>query len=71
MTASPRYTLSREDLAKIARGAGLAAAGAALTFLSTRVLPHLDPGTALGGAVAATLATALNALRKYLTGPAA
>ena len=68
-TSSPRYRLNAEDLGKIARGAALAAAGAALTFLTAEVLPNLDAGTAVGGALAAALATALNALRKWLTGP--
>ena len=71
MTArSRRYRLNAEDLGKIARGAAVAAAGAALTFLTAEVLPNLETGAALGGALAATLATALNALRKWLTGPA-
>ena len=66
---SPRYRLNAEDLAKIVKGAALAAAGAVLTFLTAEVLPNLHAGTAVGGALAATLATALNALRKWLTGP--
>ena len=68
---SPKYTLDRSDLLKIARGAALAAAGAVVAYLSTEVLPHLDPGTALGGAIAAVAATALNAVRKWLSGPRA
>ena len=67
---SPRFRLNAEDGLKILRGAALAAGGAILTYLSVEVLPHLDAGTALGAAIAAAAATALNALRKWLTGPA-
>ena len=69
-TRSPRYRLNAEDGWKILRGAALAAGGAILTYLSVEVLPHLDAGTAIGAALAAAAATALNALRKWLTGPA-
>ena len=67
---SPRFRLNAEDGLKILRGAALAAGGAILTYLSVEVLPNLDAGTALGAALAATAATGLNALRKWLTGPA-
>ncbi len=67
---SPRYRLNAEDVGKILRGAALAAGGAILAFLSSEVLPNLDAGAAFGGALAAAAATALNALRKWLTGPA-
>ena len=69
-TPSPRYRLNAEDGLKILRGALLAAGGAALAYLSGEVLPNLDAGTAFGAALAAAAATALNALRKWLTGPA-
>lgn len=67
--ASPRYRLNAQDGLKILRGAALAAGGAVLAYLSAEVLPNLDAGTAVGGALAAAAATALNALRKWLTGP--
>ncbi|MFH5806187.1 hypothetical protein [Alienimonas sp. DA493] len=68
--SSPRYRLNAADGLKILRGAALAAGGAILTYLATEVLPNLETGAALGGALAAAAATALNALRKWLTGPA-
>ena len=66
MTGSPRLTLSRTDLIKIAKGAALASAGAAVTFLATEVLPHLDDSTATGALIAAVASTALNALRMWI-----
>jgi hypothetical protein len=68
--SSPRYRLNAADGLKILRGAAIAAGGAILTYLSVEVLPHLDTDAAFGGALAAAAATALNALRKWLTGPA-
>ena len=67
MIGSPRFALTRDDLLKIAHGAALAAAGAAVTFLAAEVVPHLDDSTAAGAAVAAVASVALNALRKWLT----
>ncbi|NNJ27757.1 hypothetical protein [Alienimonas chondri] len=67
---SPRYRLNAADGLKILRGAALAAGGAILAYLSTEVLPNLTTDAALGGALAAAAATTLNALRKWLTGPA-
>jgi len=66
---SPRYRLNAADGLKILRGAALAAGGAILAYLSSEALPNLETGTAIGGALAAAAATALNALRKWLTGP--
>jgi hypothetical protein len=67
MTGSPKFTLSKSDLLRIAKGAALAAAGAVATFLAAEVLPSLDNSTAIGAVIAAIASTALNALRKWLT----
>ena len=67
MNGSAKFTLSRADLVRIAKGAALAAAGAVVTFLAAEVLPHLDDSTAVGALIAAVASTALNALRKWLT----
>jgi hypothetical protein len=67
MNGSAKFTLSQSDLLRIAKGAALAAAGAAVTFLTSEVLPQLDESTAVGALIAAAASTALNALRKWLT----
>lgn len=56
--------MNREDLIKVAKGAAIAAAGAALTYLADAASGgQLGP---YGLAVAPILATAINALRKWL-----
>ena len=67
MIGSPRFHLGRNDLLRIARGAGLAAAGAVVTFLISDVLPRLDNSTTTGAALAALAATLLNAVHKWLS----
>jgi hypothetical protein len=42
VTGSPQFTLSKYDIGKIVKGAGIAVAGAFLAYLSTELLPHLD-----------------------------
>lgn len=69
-TPSPRYRLNAADGLKILHGAALAAGGAILAYLTSEVLPNLETDAAIGGVLAAAAATALNALRKWLTGPA-
>lgn len=65
-TASPRYTLNSADLASIASGALIAAAGGAIAYLSTEVLPNLDQSTMLGAIIAGVGSIAVNAFRKYM-----
>jgi hypothetical protein len=67
MTGSPLFHLDTTDLLKIARGAALAAAGAAVAYLATEVVPTLDDSTAVGAVIAAVASTALNALRMWLS----
>ncbi len=42
---SPKYKVNKADLARVARGAGYALAGALLTYL-TSVIPNIDFGQA-------------------------
>lgn len=62
---SPRYSLNRDDLLSILRGALLAAGGAVVVYLSTQVVPNLDDSTTAGAMLAGVAATVLNVLRKY------
>lgn len=56
--------MSREALVKVARGAGIAAAGAALTYLA-EAIPGLDFGQYTPIIVAA-FSVFVNLVRKYL-----
>lgn len=67
MTGSTKFTLSKSDLLRIAKGAALAAGGAVVTFLAAEVLPSLDDSTATGALIAAVASTVLNALRQWLS----
>lgn len=60
--------LDREKLISIAKGAGIAAAGAVLAYLSTVVIPAFEEGgTPLAVTLAAMASVAVNALRKALS----
>ena len=66
MNGSRRYALSKSDLRRIAKGAALAAGGAAVTFLAAEVLPEIDGSTVAGAVTAAVASTLLNAARLWI-----
>lgn len=67
MNGSQKFSLSKSDLLRVAKGAALAAGGAVVTYLAAEVLPTLDDSTAVGAVIAAVASTALNALRQWLS----
>ena len=67
MNGSPKLKLNKADLLAVLRGGLLAAAGAAVAYLSTQVLPNLDQSTMFGALIAGVASTVLNALRKYMS----
>jgi len=67
MNGSPKLRLNKSDLLAVLRGGLLAAAGAAVAYLSTQVLPNLDQGTMFGALITGVASTVLNALRKYMS----
>ncbi len=66
MAASPRFTLSKTDLNKIAAGAVVAVLGALLTYAAD-LLPNVDFGE-YTPIVVALLSIAINAGRKFVAG---
>lgn len=63
---SKKYTLNSIDLRKVLIGAGVAMAGALLTYV-TELIPSVDFGV-YTPVVAAFWSVIANALRKFLTG---
>lgn len=63
---SKKYTLNKEDITKIAVGAGVAIAGALITYAST-VVTQIDFGLYTPFVVAG-VSIAVNAVRKYAEG---
>jgi hypothetical protein len=64
---SKKFSLNSEDLLKIGKGALIAAAGAALAYLSAQVFPQLaESGNSTLVVVAAIGAVVVNAAQKYL-----
>lgn len=60
--------MNREDFIKIAKGAGLAAAGAILAYLSEFAIPMIqDGGSGAVLTIAAMASVAINALRKLVS----
>lgn len=68
MDPSPKYTLNKQDLLKILRGAVIATGGALATYVTTAVIPNLDQNTMLGALVAGVASIVLNVARKYMAG---
>lgn len=66
MNPSPVGTLNKTDWKKIAVGAGIAVAGAALTYL-TEVIPTVDLGEVWTPIVMAGWSVLANIVRKWLT----
>ena len=64
---SAAYTLDSIDWMKILKGAGLATGGALVAYLSSQVLPDLEPSGPYGLLIAGMAATALNFLSKWIT----
>ena len=63
--------MTKEQWLKIARGAGIAVAGALLTYASSVMIPAMqESGNAVLLAVAAFASVAVNVVRKYLEGRA-
>lgn len=65
-TMSERFSLNKEDILKISTGAGIALAGALLTYLA-ELIPNVDFGQ-YSELVAAILMILINAGRKFLAG---
>jgi len=66
--ASPRFLLSTTDWKKIGTGLILALIGALLAWVSETVIPMLqDSPDAVKLLLAAVLASAVNAIRKWMT----
>lgn len=71
-TDSRPFELSRDDLRSILRGAGLAVAGAVLTWAATILVPALQSGDPfewrglLSLLAAAVVSALVNTLRKYV-----
>lgn len=63
---SPKYSLNKEDLAKIGKGAGIALAGALVVYIA-EVVPNVDFG-AYTPVVVAIAGILVNAARKWLAG---
>jgi hypothetical protein len=61
---SPRFSLSKQDAGKIAKGAGIAAGGAVLTYLLSE-LPNIDFGQ-YTPIVVALLSIIINASLKFI-----
>ena len=59
--------MSREEWVSIAKGAGIAVAGALLTFAATAVIPAMESsGSFVLLSAAAAVSVLVNAARKYL-----
>lgn len=63
---STKYSLNKEELLKIAKGAGIATGGALLTYLA-QLIPNVDFG-ANSVLIAAILSILINAGLKFLQG---
>lgn len=63
---SAKYTLNKNDVMKILKGAGIALGGAALTYL-LQILPDIDFGN-YTPAVVALLSILINAGLKFING---
>ena len=63
---SPRFTLNKQDLTKIAIGFLIALGGVTLTYIQT-VLTQIDFGV-YSGLVFALNSVAVNAIKKFLEG---
>lgn len=66
MTTSSRFQLDSGDFIRIGKGALLAAAGAAVAYLASELIPLLEGSTLFGGVLAAAASTLLNFVRKWL-----
>jgi len=66
MKKSKRYQINKTDIKKILTGAGVAGAGAALTYL-VEVLPNIELGD-YSPLVVALFSVLANAVRKWLAG---
>ena len=62
---SPKFSINREDIKSIARGALIALGGALVTYF-VEVVPQIDFGQ-YTPVVVALVSILLNALRKYLS----
>lgn len=58
--------MNKEAWIKIAKGAGIAALGAVLTYGLNTVVPFLNDHAIWGPAVASVLAVAINVVRKWI-----
>ena len=66
MVQSEKFKLNKEDMKKIAIGAGVAIAGAVLTYI-TEVIPNVDFGS-YTPVVVALFSILANAVRKLIVG---
>jgi len=67
---SKRFSLNLEDIKKIVTGAGIAALGGALAWISTNVIPQLQGAETVEAiALATALSVGVNVLRKLIAGP--
>lgn len=64
---SKRFTLSKQDLSAIGRGALVAIGGALITYLID-ILPQVNFGEMWTPIIVAVASILLNAARKYLAG---
>lgn len=66
LTRKDGVRMNRQDWIKVGKGALVAAAGAALAYMSTDVIPGLEQSSGTGEFLAAALAVLINAARKWI-----